>query len=276
MLNWKEIVQNYIIKHSNQIRKITQPLRDHFGIGYFTYHRIDNNGKYTVLVDRPDWAEHYVNEKIFINDPYLRNSAVYQSGICLIESHGSDEYKNTIRKAGKNVLDMDVAAILIQKKEDSTEFFGFSGNQKTCCLEKLYLNEPHLLTSFALYFKNNLSSILLEMEEEANFLFDLKGHDFFHEQPIHPEITSNARLSYLLDIGMKKEIEQTSKLSLREKQCLKLLIQDKTAKDIAISLGLSFRTIEFYFENIKNKLDCWNKQELLALAKKLDILGLLP
>ncbi len=65
MLTWQTIVQNYIVKYSSQIKKTTQPLRDHFGIDYFTYHRIDSTGKYTVLVDRPDWAEYYVSEKIF-------------------------------------------------------------------------------------------------------------------------------------------------------------------------------------------------------------------
>lgn len=48
MLGWKAIVENYIIRYSNQIGKVTRPLKDHFGISYFTYHQIDANGKYTV------------------------------------------------------------------------------------------------------------------------------------------------------------------------------------------------------------------------------------
>lgn len=66
MLGWTEIVQNYISKHSTKIKKTTEPLREHFGIGYFTYHRIDAEGKYTVLVDRPDWAEQTLeNAKLY-------------------------------------------------------------------------------------------------------------------------------------------------------------------------------------------------------------------
>ena len=49
MLGWTEIVQNYINKHSTKVKKTTQPLREHFGIGYFTYHLIDAEGKYTML-----------------------------------------------------------------------------------------------------------------------------------------------------------------------------------------------------------------------------------
>jgi hypothetical protein len=36
-------------------------------VSYFTYHRIYTEGKYTVLLDRPDWAEHYVSSKVLID-----------------------------------------------------------------------------------------------------------------------------------------------------------------------------------------------------------------
>ena len=276
MLSWQEIVQNYIIKHSSQIRKTTQPLRDHFGISYFTYHRIDNNGKYTVLVDRPDWAEHYVSEQIFLNDPYLRHPSVYRSGISSIQNHGSEEYKEQVLKAGKKILHMDLTAILIQKKESCVEFFGFAGNRKTSSLENLYLNRSQLLTSFAFHFKRELGFIMTQMEEEAGSLRDLKGEDFICSQPLCPDVASSNLLAYYRDLGRKgRKTKKAEKLSLRERQCLKLLIESKTAKETANVLGLSRRTVEFYFENIKNKFSCWSKQEVLQIAKTLEDIGLL-
>jgi len=58
------------------------------------------------------------------------------------------------------------------------------------------------------------------------------------------------------------------RLSAREQQCLHHLLKGKTAKWIAEKLGLSKRTIEFYFENIKSKMGCENKSELLIAAIK--------
>lgn len=275
MLSWNDIVQNYIIKYSNRIKKVTKPLHEHFGIGYFTYHRIDYGGNYTVLVDRPDWAEHYVSEKIFLNDPYLRHPSVYQSGICLIENHGSEEYKETVLKAGKEILNMDLAAILIQKNENYVEFFGFSGNAMKSSLQSLYLNHPQLLKSFALHFKNELSPILHKMEEEASSLIDLKGKDYFCTQPICPDIPSATRLSFYKDLGIHCEDEKAAKITPRERQCLRLLIDGKSAKEMAAVLQLSPRTVEFYFENIKSKFNCWNRQKLLKIAKSLEDVGLL-
>jgi hypothetical protein len=104
--NWEEIVQKYIIKHSDQIRAVTRPLRDSFQIQYFTYHRIDRAGKYTVLVDRPDWVEYYVEEKFYLEDPYLRHPSLYESGFCFIENHGSKEYTQRILKDGKEIFNL--------------------------------------------------------------------------------------------------------------------------------------------------------------------------
>lgn len=275
MLNWKQIVQNYIIKHSDKIKKVTRPIRDRLNVGYFTYHRIDRQGKYTVLLDRPDWAEHYVDEKFFLQDPYLRHPDMYKSGFSLIENHGSEEHRKRILKDGKEIFNLDLGLMLIEKGESSVEFFGFCANKATSQLDKLYLNQPWLLKSFASHFKKELGPILKQMEGEASSLIDLKGKDFHTKEFIHPDVDSATLKAYLKDLGKAQEIHLAGQLSRREKQCIKLLLAGKSAKDTASILKLSHRTIEFYFENIKNKLSCSTKQEIFILANTFQELGLL-
>lgn len=269
MFTWEDIIQKYICAYSNKIKKTTKPLKDRFGITYFTYHRIDVSGKYTVLVDRPDWAEHYVGEKIYINDPYLRHPSVYRPGFCFIGSHGSDSYKEKVFQSAKQVLAADVSVAFIQKSETCTEFFGFSGDEKSSALKRIYLNHPAIFTSFASYFKTECKAILARMEQEDSSLVKLKGQDFFSPQPIETDIDSEIRLAFFKDIGMSFSVEKAQQLSKRERQCLKLLLEYKSAQETALILGLSTRTIEFYFENIKNKLSCHSKQELIAIARTL-------
>ncbi|KTD47640.1 helix-turn-helix transcriptional regulator [Legionella quateirensis] len=55
-------------------------------------------------------------------------------------------------------------------------------------------------------------------------------------------------------------------LTNREYECVFLLIRGKTAKEIGTLLSLSKRTIESYIENIKNKMNCKNKAEILVKA----------
>lgn len=205
-LSWKEIIQKYIAKHANQIQKTTQPLKDHFGVQYFTYHRIDNEGRYTVLVDRPDWAEYYVSEKIYLNDPYLRNADIYQSGMCLINSHGSEDYKKKILEDGMK-FGLDSAIVLIQKDSTGVDFFGFSGNQATSDLDKIYLNQPSLLSSFGFHFKNELNPVLKKMELEAGLLLDLKGKDFLVDEQIQPALNTKPQLDFLRSIRLLSKLK---------------------------------------------------------------------
>ncbi len=69
---------------------------------------------------------------------------------------------------------------------------------------------------------------------------------------------------------INNSFKQASLLSQREKDCMKYMLEGKTAKETALCLKLSFRTIEYYFENIKNKLTCYRKRDLFAYARLLD------
>lgn len=74
---------------------------------------------------------------------------------------------------------------------------------------------------------------------------------------------------------LEKYSVQASRLSKRERECLSALLDRKTAKQAAEHLSLSPRTVESYYENIKDKLGCDSKKELLATAQILDRLNLL-
>jgi DNA-binding CsgD family transcriptional regulator/predicted ester cyclase len=95
---------------------------------------------------------------------------------------------------------------------------------------------------------------------------------------VHVKIRSEdfeSHYELLKQLGLEKYVERASKLSKRERQCLHLLLQGKTIKEVAAVLLLSPRTVEYYFNNVKDKLDCWNKGELFSAAQILDRLELL-
>ncbi len=55
-----------------------------------------------------------------------------------------------------------------------------------------------------------------------------------------------------------------SKLSFREKQCLKNLTKGMSSKESAINLRISPRTVEGYLEQLRGKFYCKNQAELLS------------
>ena len=65
--------------------------------------------------------------------------------------------------------------------------------------------------------------------------------------------------------------EKNVVLTERQLQCVKYLLQGKTAREIAEILGLSRRTVEYYLSNVKSRFECNNKVELiLALSNLLE------
>lgn len=92
-----------------------------------------------------------------------------------------------------------------------------------------------------------------------------------HTDPVQPGYYANL----LKGLGMEQYVEGASVLSRRERECLELLLQGKTAKETAATLKLSHRTVESYFENMKKKLKCTNKGQLFSTAQVLKKLELL-
>ncbi len=274
-MHWKEIVQDYICKHSNLIQKTTKPLKDCLGIEYFTYHKIDRDGNYSVLVDRPEFAEHYVAQEIYKSDPFLRNYENYGSGVTLMDHHGSDEYKDLVLSTGKAVMDVTSCLVLIKKEREFVEFFGFGSKYDKSYFETFYLNHQEAFKAFSSYFKKETSHLLQEMHESESSLVKLKGHDFYTEEKIYPkEITENL-LTFYEDLGMANDIDRLKTLSLQEINCLKAISKAMTAKQTAKHLKISHRTVESYIENIKNKLLVLDKKKLFILATRFDSIGLL-
>ena len=77
-------------------------------------------------------------------------------------------------------------------------------------------------------------------------------------------------LSLIAQLGLLKNIEKQSGaeidntyLSKQQLNCAKFLLNGMTSKEIALQLKLSPRTVETYLENLKAKLKCNNKADLL-------------
>lgn len=258
---WKDIVQNYIIKYSDKIKKTTKPLKERFGITYFTYHRVTNQGDYTVLVDRPDWAEHYVTNKYYLIDPYLSHPDNLPNGLSFIAKSAIDALNEVV--AAENAI------MLIDKQPEYADIYGFSG-KNGALLNELALNHSTLLYSFASHFTQKLKPELQKMRLESPSLIALKGKSAFLKPGGLGHLKESERQAFLQELGHKNP-----NLSKRQQQCLKLLLAGNSAKETALHMGIKQKTVEAYLETTKDKLHCFTKKELFVAGKQLEKLGFL-
>lgn len=58
----------------------------------------------------------------------------------------------------------------------------------------------------------------------------------------------------------------------REAECMVWLLEGKKLEDIAMILGLSIRTVEYYIKNMKAKVGCRSKFNLIDLVRASDFI----
>lgn len=65
------------------------------------------------------------------------------------------------------------------------------------------------------------------------------------------------------------------RFSRREAECMVMFLQGMTMRDTAEALGLSPRTVEFYVKNMRQKVGCSTKAELINIVANSDFVLLL-
>jgi len=58
--------------------------------------------------------------------------------------------------------------------------------------------------------------------------------------------------------------------TMREAECVYLLISYETRKTIGKMLGISSRTVDYYLENVRRKIDCKTQRSLYIAMEKIN------
>lgn len=137
--------------------------------------------------------------------------------------------------------------------------------------DKIVYKEDRFLLVSEFVFGNTGLGIKLPLKDSANHIEGVFGLSFFFHQTNFGDIINTlnsvfkvfslepqARKNYILS-----SLSQRNELSLREKQCVIQLVDGKTDKEIACRLGISFRTVEKHIGNIKAKLHCSNRAQII-------------
>lgn len=105
-------------------------------------------------------------------------------------------------------------------------------------------------------------SIIMGLQSVAEALSKITSLGFL----VPPQFDLNSHSVYI-----DKDMNQVY-FSKRELEIVRILVRGKTAKEVALNLQLSKRTVEHYIENIKDKMGATNKSELIEmLFNSLDV-----
>lgn len=156
----------------------------------------------------------------------------------------------------------------MEKTTEGVEGFGFATHLSIDTFESLCMNEMSLLKLFVKRFREEFNPTLFKMKEECVDIASLIGPLFYQKNTNVPLPSVDKKL-FLKQFQLTELLE----LSEREKEVLFYISKGLFAIQIAELLHLSKRTVEHYTENIKNKLNCYSKAELIQKANTFLSLG---
>ncbi|WP_423062429.1 helix-turn-helix transcriptional regulator [Candidiatus Paracoxiella cheracis] len=256
-------------KYQDQVNQLCKPLQEHFGIEYIDHLHVTTDHRIYGLSNNPQIPHSYLEYEIPKYDPFInRADSSSIPKICMplatIKEYGNkDELKLVEWASGLNV---GQPILFKQDTEDGgydiSVFFNQSNNPNAI---NTYLNNVSTILDFIQYFRRETYPLMQKLDEYGIPLPEIVGKDYYNAPNIfisNKEIIRTCSLGEMFELGSSNPIQL---LSQREKQCVLLYIQNKTAREISAKLNISYRTVEKHIDNAKAKLGCRTK---LALYKK--------
>ncbi len=267
------VTENITFTACPQIQSICEDLFNYTGITYFNFVRIFSDGTRISLSNNREWMEFvHNNHKNYrlIFEEKLKEPQTTRLVWDLVEGIREDDLMAVAREQ----FDIDHGITLITTHQDYTEFYYFATNKANHQINLFYVNYNDVLQAFALYFKDKARKLIARAEKERLF---------FENHPLHwlEEKNSQANKSPLFSEFKNKEFFEICQieryflsgdlkdvyLSTREAECLTLLFDGMSPKEIAREIDISHRTVEKYIDQTKNKMRCCYRGELLKKAK---------
>lgn len=261
MTLYHPLTQFYRTHHSDKIRHLCKPLQTHFGIDVFAYSNFADDGGYYQISNVPEIALIPWENATYKNNFFLKDPSVFASGAYLLNFVGDSKYKGILHFMQKKGCNLHLR--IVQKDEAGCHQFLFGSKREGLPFNTLFFNATHVFNSFCDYFLKESTPILKRCDSYKFSLTELMGIDFKDERHYTPaSVAIEARDKFLAEIS--PDYAKMLKLTKREKRCLIELLKGKTAVGIGLSLNISPRTVESYLTNIKEKMDCCSKEELIS------------
>ena len=221
------------------------------------YERVYKNGDIKIISSRPELIKEQCINNLHTLDDIAKSS--YSN---FAKSMAKPERK--LNLLAPELVSKKLANLFVQFKvnnafcvtyyhKDYHEIIAFEHNDITSLALQDYLNNLEHFDSLNEIFKTYYSDIFLHNESDYITL----------RQPI-----VNFIQNHFASLEKPKQL-----LTKRQTDCLLGIVKGMTAKEVALHLGISPRTVEHHLDLIKTKLNCRSRVELIAIAEQLGLVS---
>lgn len=260
------INQHVMVKYGKEFGDLCHPVFNITPINYIGLARIYQNGSRSYLISNPHWGE------ILLKNKYHLAGTEDALALDLHSNHQLWSISNmfSLNKQTQNLFRDCVAnnygngITLMERSEHYIEFIHICANSGYEAVDPYLANNIDQLWKYVMYIRE-----VLHKNKILWAAYNYRYHYFLDYYNNDLDLKNNKSGS---SIGIKKfylgGYFKDIYFTPREMDCLVLLCQNKSAKEQAKILNLSYRTIEHCLENIKRKSKCKNKIELIINLTK--------
>jgi len=253
----------------DELDKICAPFLRYFDLTTFNYLRFYEDGGIFRLSNRLEWTEKYFEKKLYVGNNFYHEhfATLTKQRISQCYLWPRDQHSSLLEA----LYEFDIwNGITIYVKHDSfVENWGFASKRSKVNVPEIFLNNKSDLFKFIFLFKECLGKEIALYSKDNNKLLNtgVPLIDFKEENRQNKNEKS-------LNINIKKYfINPTTYLTKREVEVLYYLSLGKTIKECARGIikdgkPLSPRTVEHYVNNLKSRLGCISKYDLIEAFKK--------
>jgi DNA-binding CsgD family transcriptional regulator len=242
---------------------LCEPLLKNFGITHCGYIRILEDGKMLRIANNELWTRIYFQHGFYNDmDVYdMTDLPLNEQRFILLTGVPKNNHCKLI------CSDFDIWNFLLVYEKFPTygEFWFFGTKRDNTQILDFYINNLYVFQHFILYFKNKACHLLDVSDPSRLITTTLRPFkEGFKEREVIQNFVNEITYKRLYLNG-----QYSGKfLSRKESECLFYFSKGNTMKEIAEHTCLSPRTIETHLKNIKNKVGCHTKSELISLFFK--------
>lgn len=241
------------LNRSSEIKEMLESKFPGSPLSYFQHCKVQADGSLSVITSRADWIETTLKLKIRKAYSYINTECIDKTNYWFLWDHNLFDAPLALARNEFNIAN---GICFLERNHDSYCMTAFATNNTVTNALDYYLNQFDNLRNFIRHFRDTHRDLLIELDLNKIPL-EKSAQDPNKDILLMPQ-PSKSRISISFQ-GMNSYITQ------QEFECIRRLPYGKTAKEIAIDLKISPRTVEGYFNRVMMRTGCKNKRELISL-----------
>jgi DNA-binding CsgD family transcriptional regulator len=257
----------------SDMRYICAPAAAKLGFSFFEYARVYNDNTACILYSDHAIANYVVRKEFHIS-AHVPQQILDTEFWFMPESSGP--YSQVVKDI-KCLFNVGSVANYIRRHVGFYEMYSFWREEDQNIAINKFINMKESLELYCRDFYNQAENLILSVDKDRfklteTMLPNFQGLNFYNK-------IGATNLALYLD-KVRYELCKLNDyiypmLSPQELKCIYLLIEGKTAANIAELLNLSLRTVEMHLNSIKLKINCQKKSDiigtLISLAKNISM-----